>query len=130
MKKEDFKAIMAEQTDAELLRILAAPEDNYQPEALAAARAEFSNRNLSESAYMALKEANDADQQAAQVRAAIPLNFGWKFLAFIFPGIIPLLFAGVFKADGYHRKAGELTRWTFYGIGFYILAIILIKTTG
>ncbi|MCF3112190.1 hypothetical protein LL912_25605 [Niabella sp. CC-SYL272] len=82
MKKDDFKAVMAQQTDAELIRILSAPEDQYQPEALQAARAEFSNRNLSESAYIALKDANEAHQQAIQVRAAIPLNNGWKLLAF------------------------------------------------
>ncbi|MBO9595293.1 MAG: hypothetical protein J7599_20475 [Niabella sp.] len=125
MKKDDFKTLMAQQTDAELIRILSLPEALYQPEALLAAKAEFSNRNLSENAYTALKETDEASQQAAQDRATVPLEKHLKFLAFFFPGIIQLVFIDMFEANGYHRKAEELNKWTLFGTGFYILLAIV-----
>lgn len=116
---------MAQQTDAELIRILSVPEDLYHPEALLAAKAEFNNRNLSESAGTGLKEANAAGPQAVQARATASLDKEWKLLAFFFPGIMQLFFIGIFEAEGYHRKAEELNQWTIYGIGFYLLSALL-----
>jgi len=125
MTKIDFKAVMKEQTDAELIRILSIREDLYMPEALQAAKAEFNNRNLSQSAYTALKEADEA----AQPRDTAPLDKHLKLLAFFFPGIIQLFFISLSEADGYHRKAEELNKWTLFGTGFYLLSAFLAIIT-
>ncbi|MCD2425359.1 hypothetical protein LQ567_21425 [Niabella pedocola] len=121
IKEMDFKAVMKEQTDAELMRILSVREDLFLPEALQAAKAEFDNRNLSQNTNIISKEADEA----VQARAAAPLDRYLKFLAFLFPGIIQLVFMGVFEADGYHRKAAELSKWTVFGTGFYLLSAFL-----
>ncbi len=121
----DFKAVMKEQTDAELMRILSVREDLFLPEALQAAKAEFNHRNLSQNANIISKEADEA----VQARAAAPLDKHLKFLAFFFPGIVQLVFIDVFEADGYHRKAAELSKWTLFGTGFYLLSALLAIMT-
>jgi hypothetical protein len=55
-----------------------------------------------------------------------PLAVTWKILAFIFPGIIPIIVAAVFKFNGYERKSKVLWRWTLYGIAFYLIVFVLV----
>jgi hypothetical protein len=118
---------MSQRTDAELLKIVNEHRNDYQPEAVIAAEKELTNRNLStEQIHEASKE-NEIKLKIDTAKANTKLGGGWKTLAFIFPGIILIIFSGVFKADGYDRKARELTRWTIYGFGFYIGFAILIS---
>ena len=44
--KVDFSEIMAKQSDADLLEILTIKQSEYQPEAIAEAKAEFLDRKL------------------------------------------------------------------------------------
>jgi len=59
-------------------------------------------------------------------RANAPLGSGWKILSAMFTGLILIVLSGIFKADGYDRKARELFRWTIYGFCFYFGLILLI----
>ena len=62
----------------------------------------------------------------AYEKSNIKLDIVWKVLTLIFPGILQLLIAGTFRADGYDRKAKELSQWTIYGFIFYFgLAILM-----
>lgn len=128
--KNRFTNIMIQQTDAELLKIVNELRNDYQPEALNAAELELKNRNLSiERVQEAIKE-NETKKQIETEKANMKLGDGWKVLTFIFPGLITIIFSGTFKADGYDRKASELTNWTLYGFGFYFgLAILIMFLT-
>ena len=64
------------------------------------------------------------DTELALEKAATPLNIEWKILTFLFPGMLQLIFSTAFKAEGYDRKAKDLTRWTLLGFGFYTLLLI------
>jgi len=124
--ESQFDAVMRERTDAELIKIVTGPTDDYQPEALEAARLEYAHRNLTE-AQVAVAEQEILHTQAVdEAKANTPLGTIFKILAFIFPGILLLMLSGLFRADGYERKAREMVRWTLYGLAFYVGLVVLI----
>lgn len=121
-----FSEAMANRSDAELLKIVNEQRHDYQPEAVEAAEKELANRNLSVEQIEKANKENEIKEHVESEKANKKLDSGWKVLTFIFPGIIQIIFAGTFKADGYDRKARELTKWTLYGFGFYFGLVILI----
>ena len=65
--KNEFDDVMSQRTDAELIQILNGPPDNYQPEAIAAARRAFESRSLSDEKISA---ANQEIEQQKREEAA------------------------------------------------------------
>lgn len=126
----NFNEIMSRKSDLQLMAILTTEKDQFQPEALIAAEQELNKRNLSIADIETLKSWNESKAKEEKEKAEVPLEMFWKALAFFIPGLIPVIFSGTFKADGYHFKARELMRWTVYGIIFYVLVITIIKTLG
>jgi hypothetical protein len=124
--ENEFDGVMRKRTDADLIKILNGPPDDYQPVALEAAKREFERRSLSEVQIAAVKQDIIQEKVIDETKANTPLSVAPKILAFIFPGIILLMFAGTYKADGYDRKAKELLRWTLYGFGFYFGFVVLM----
>jgi hypothetical protein len=129
--ENEFDAVMAQRTDAELVAILNSNPGDYQPAAMEAAKRVFNSRNLSQEQVATAKQEIEQNQLRDEAKANEPLFIGIKILAFIFPGILVLMFAGTYKADGYDKKAKELTKWTLLGFGFYFgfaLLIVLLET--
>jgi len=124
--ENEFDGVMRKRTDADLIKILNGPEDNYQPAALEAARRGYDRRSLSETQIAAASQEIFQEQQIDEAKATAPLDTMSKVFAFIFPGLILFMFAGTYKADGYYRKAKELTRWTLYGFGAYFGFVVLL----
>lgn len=123
--ENEFDNVMQKRSDADLIKILSGPPDDYQPIALNAAKREFERRNLSDIQIATAKQQIIQKQQIDQTRADMPLGTLPKIFAFLFPGILLLASAGIFKADGYDRKAKELTRYTLYGFGFYVFFVLV-----
>jgi len=125
--EDNFVEIMAQRTDAELLKILKEQRDDYQPDAVLAAEIEFKKRNLSEDQIKTATKEIEIDKKIVLDKANKKLGGGWKTFAFIFPGLLLIIFSGTFKADGYDRKARELVKWTLFGLAFYFgLALLII----
>jgi len=124
--ENEFDEVMRKRTDADLIKIVNGPLDDYQPAALEAAKREFEKRNLSEAEIISVKQEILQQKEIDETKANTPLGAGLKIIAFIFPGIPLLLMSGLFKADGYDRKAREMVRWTLYGVAGYAGLIILI----
>jgi hypothetical protein len=124
--ENEFDDVMRKRTDADLIKIVTGPYDDYQPAAMEAAKREFERRNLSEAQITVFKEEILQQQEAETAKANIPLGAGVKILAFFLPGIILLVLSGLYKVEGYDRKAKEMVRWTLYGFGFYAGLIIII----
>jgi hypothetical protein len=120
----DFEKTMKEAPDAELIRIVITNRDEYQEAAIAAAEAELSSRNIPAEKISLLEKKQIEENTEKAHRAAIPLEIPWKILAFLFPGVIQLIIAGSLKGNGYDRKANEVSRWTFYGLFFYMALVI------
>jgi hypothetical protein len=123
--ENEFDAVMAERTDAELLEILNGPEGDYQPAAVEAARRTFNKRKISEDQVTAFKQEIKQKQLEDEAKAIEPLETRYKVLAFIFPRIYLWLPDSVLD-QAYTRKLRELSNWHFYGIAFYISVILLV----
>jgi len=124
--ENQFDDVMANRTDAELINILQSPSGDYQPSALESAKREFKKRNLSDQRIGSIKEKIAQKNQIDDIKANEPLPTIWKVLAFAFPGIIQIIFAGIFKAEGSTRKLNELVKCTLYGFLFYLSIVILL----
>jgi len=124
--ENEFDNVMRKRTDADLIKILDSSPDDYQPAALDAAKREFDRRNLSQEQVTIVHQEIEQEQLVDEERSNAPLSIFPKVFAFIFPGLLLIIFAGTYKADGYDRKAKELVKWTLYGFGFYISIPILI----
>jgi hypothetical protein len=124
-KQQEFEETMARQNTRKLVDIVNSDEGIYDPLAVQAANNELISRNLSDD-EIKMTEAEIAEKMKEfEARKHEPLNWGYKILCIILPGTIPLTLAAGFKADGYHQKAKDSLRWTFYGFGFYISVVIL-----
>jgi hypothetical protein len=124
--ENEFDEVMRKRTDADLVKIVNGPADDYQPAALEAAKREFEKRNLTETEIISVKQEILQQHEIDEKKANTPLGAGLKVLAFVFPGILLLMLSGLFKAEGYGRKAREMVRWTLYGFAAYFGLIITI----
>jgi len=123
----DFEKVMAVKTDAELVAVIDAGPSKLQPEAWKAAEQEFNRRGFFTDQVEALRKRNAAEVEREQIKMNIPLEIHWRILTFLIPVIFTFILSGLFKAEGYDRKAKELVKWTMYGICFYSLLILIIK---
>lgn len=122
----NFSKIMRSKSDEQLIEILTRYRSDFDAAAVEAARDEVIRRDLKHD-HLVIVHANvDEKFEHAEAKAAIPLDAGWKVLAFLILGVINLLAAATRKVDGYERKYRELKRWTFYGAAFYLVVILLV----
>ena len=121
----DFTRAMSDATDAELIKILTVDRENYQEAAVEAAELELTKRNIPTEQIEKTRQLHTAQKQFEDIKANAPLDTHWKVLTFIFPAILQIIISGVFKSEGYDRKANELAKWTLYGFCFYISIAIL-----
>lgn len=59
-------------------------------------------------------------------RATLPLPSCYKWWIFFLPIVSTIILGVIFILGGYEKRIGALTRWTFYGLVFYIALYILI----
>lgn len=123
----NFDDVMSKRSDAELLKILKSPEGDYQTAAIEAAKKEFAKRKITDEQVVVVKKEIEFEKKIIDIKANTPLEIELKIVTAIFPGILQLIFSGVYKNKGYDRKGKELAQWTLYGLGFYVGIIILIS---
>jgi hypothetical protein len=121
-----FTELMLQKNDEQLLKIVARPGD-YQPEALEAAQRERSKRNLSTDRVEVAKKVVIQEEEILIAKAKLPLEGGYRALAFFLPEIILLMISSPLRTKGYEKKASDLVRWTVFGLGFYIGIIIFFQ---
>lgn len=125
--KNSFEAVMAKRSDTELMKIINGPVDDYQPQAIEAAKKEFEKRNLTTEQYRNAFIKLEQDNKLLKEKTKQPLDKIWKILTFIFPGLFQIIFSGILISNGYETKAKELTKWTLYGFCFYFALILFFK---
>ncbi len=121
---------MAQRTDAELLEIAAGSEDEYQTAALQAARAELARRDLTEEQVRAAADQNAEMAAAVRAKAEAPLRLRWIICVLLFPMPLYLLVSTALRAEGKTRKARELVRLTWLGMGAYTLILGAVAVLG
>ena len=130
----DFTEVMIKKSDSELLEIVTKLKDDYQPEAVEAAKEEIKNRNLSDDN---IKEAeNEIKEKEIKIKDKEnePLETGQRIMFFIFFwGIIPWIMASTFKNNGFLKKYKDAWRFMKYGfltfVGFVIVMFLLFYLT-
>ena len=121
-----FTKIMNEKADYELLEIVTKLKDDYQLEAVEAAKNELESRNLDnteiETAQSQLKRKEQIKDKIKQK----PLEAGYKILFFLFGwGIIPWLIASTYKVKGFDKKNKDAWRFIIYGVLTYFVLTVL-----
>jgi hypothetical protein len=121
-----FIEVMSKRSDVELVEILTKYKNDYQPEAIYAAETEFKKRNLSLEKMNEIEKEIKTKKNNKIIIENKPLQVYWKILVFIFPGFLNLIFSLIFKAEGYEKRYKETWKWTFYGILFYAILILIL----
>ncbi len=121
-----FTEIMNEKADYELLEIVTKLKDDYQLEAVEAAKKELESRNLDNTEK---KKAQSQLERKGQINDNIkqkPLEVGYKILFFFFGwGVIPWLIASTYKVKGFDKKYKDAWRFIIYGVLTYFVLTVL-----
>ena len=111
---KDFWEQLPLKTDAELYDLLAHQND-YLPQAVAAAKSELSKRNLAPERTAQLEAAVQSEHAAAETKAQERLGWPLRLLIFMFcAGMLGALLAVYYESKGYKRKASDC--WITLGI--------------
>lgn len=116
----DFEKKLTLKTDEQLYDMLAHEED-YLPEALAAARAELQRRELDPARVTQLGRQTEAKLDEESRIANEPLSWPVRILmALLAFGIPQFVAAKAYEVSGYQRKHRECWAWMRYGMGFWL----------
>lgn len=123
-----FAESMATRTDAELVEIVTGDPDDWQPDAVAAAKEEIAKRGISGERREELESRVGREVAAAQR----PLSRSMRLLViacggFCLPGIAIVYLYTQYEKAGETRKARELIRYFVYGLGIHIAILLVIK---
>jgi len=127
-----FKDVMLAKTDAELYSIVTGPVDDYQPEALQAAREEFAKRDFSAEQLQLIQKDLVRQRQLKDGETPSMNDSGQQILEKIFPGIINTISPGTLPEDENDRKtwqiAKRILKWSSIGIiALYILLELIFS---
>jgi phosphotransferase system glucose/maltose/N-acetylglucosamine-specific IIC component len=125
----DFGEQLPLKTDAELYDMLA-HQDDYLPEALAAAKDELSKRNLAPERVAQIEATVQSQKAAAETKAQERLGWPMRIFLFIFfAGIFGAVLAVYYDSKGYKRKASDC--WITLGVSlaFHLVAGAFLYTT-
>jgi hypothetical protein len=113
-------------TDAELYDMLA-HQDDYLPEAIAAAKDELSKRNLAPERVAQLEDTVQSQKAAAEAKAQERLGWPMRILIFIFCArLFGAVLAVYYDSKGYKRKASDCWITLGVSIAFHLGAGVLL----
>ena len=146
--QNDFKEVMSERTDKQLVDIVTLKRNEYQPEAIKAAEQEIELRKLDVYAFYTQEEIEASQQVLPVDKVNVPFEWYHKVLTVLFPIITGFVITYLFKAmdmprvfqslgfpllvlahfavyrgfkdNGYVRMAREFLRWIVYTLYVYI----------
>src|SRR5438105_2746145 len=119
---KDFWEQLSLKTDSELYDMLSHQED-YLPEALAAAKDELSKRNLAPERIARLEAGVQSQKAVADAKAQERL--GWLMRIFIFlfcAGLLGAVLAVHYDSKGYKRKASDCWITLGVSVAFHLVA--------
>ncbi|NGX85382.1 hypothetical protein [Aequorivita sp. KMM 9714] len=127
MERNEFAKVMAEHSDSQLIKIVTAEREKYQPLAIAAAEYEINKRKLTVQEIKLVETKIEQDLLGQKQKEIQPLGAFQKILFFVFFwGIIPWMIAATYKTDGYFRKYREAWNAMKYGLIFWLILSLLI----
>ena len=91
--ENEFKQVMSERTDEELIKIVTIERDGYNPTAIEAAESEIKKRNIDTSKFTEIKEKATAEKEQKKELNSNIVGSGIRFVNFIIDFIIWLILA-------------------------------------
>lgn len=129
-RSNPFSAVMAQKDDVELIRIVTAEKNDYQPEAIIAAEEEIKKRNISVSMYQdfagKIETLIEIENNREEIKRRLPLQNWIKVVAFLFPAFIFFIIGAALMMFGYQKRGKELCKWTLFGCLLYLLVIFIL----
>jgi len=124
---KDFWEKLPLKTDAELYDMLA-HQDDYLPEALAAAKDELSKRNLAPERVAQIEATVQSQIAATETKAQESLSWPMRIVIFIFcAGLFGALLAVYYDSKGYKKKASDCWITLGISIAFHLAAGVLLS---
>lgn len=127
LSPESLQEQMSGKSNEDLYDILHSHSQDYMPQTIEAARAEFSRRQVNAPTLSNVAIAAERAREKEEARLSWPL----RMLAFFVSStilFIPVLLAHRhFVEKGERRKAREWVRWAIYGFVFYCVLAILMR---
>ena len=118
--ENDFKQVMSERTDEELIKIVTVEKGSYNPIAIKAAESEIEKRNIDSSNFEAIKEkATVEKEQKLNVESNV-VGSEIRFLNFLIDFIIWLIIAAILT---FPLNANDGTQMF---LGYFILIVSFI----
>ena len=118
---EDFWEQLPRKTDAELYDMLV-HQDDYLPEALAAAKEELQKRNLKPERAIELEAVAQTQRAAEDAKAGLRLGWPMRILIFLLcSGLFGAPLAVYYSSKGFKRKASDCWFTMSASIGVHIL---------
>lgn len=133
--ENEFKQVMSERTDDELVKIVTTERERYNPVALEAAESEIENRNIDTSLFEKIKKKATAEKIKKKKVDSNVVGSGIRFLNFLIDFIIWLVIAGILTYplnanDGTEMFLGYLIMLTTFIAYYGIMEIKFQKTVG
>ena len=129
-KTNPFTTVMAQKDDVELIRIVSAERNDYQPEAIAAAEEEIKRRNISVSMYQdfagKIETLIEIEKSREEVKRQLPLQNWIKVIALLFPAFFFFIIGAGLTMFGYQKRGKDLCQWTLYGCALYTCMLFII----
>jgi hypothetical protein len=123
---QDFWDELPLKSDTELYDMLAHEQD-YLPEALAAAKKELGRRNLAPETVAQLETIAQSRKSAEECKAEEPLSWPLRILVFVFlAGLLGALLAVRYDSRGYRRKAADCWAILAASVAFHLLIGLLL----
>lgn len=94
--ENEFKQVMSERTDEELIKIVTVERDRYNPIAIEAADSEIEMRNIVTTKFEKIKEKATVNKEQKQRVDSSAVGSGVRFLNFLIDFIIWLVIAAIF----------------------------------
>ena len=124
----DFDRIMSGKEDSALLEMLDAPEGNYIPEALEAAKNELKKRNLSAAQIKTLKNGILKKHEADDANSFSNLKDVPQLLEKFLPGINHEIDPKRFSSNEADQKTWQMARMVIRFFPYIVLIISVILT--
>ena len=121
----EFWENLSKKTDAELYEMLA-HSDDYEPDALEAAKEELHKRNLAPDKVARLESVTQSQKTTQETRANEPLGWPLRILIFVLcSGISGAIFAVYYDSKGFKRKAKDCWITLAASLAIHILVALI-----
>jgi hypothetical protein len=119
--------MLADRSNKELMDMIVLDRERLDPATLAEAEKEFQERNISNDEIVEMLKSYGLVLPKSGEYEKNKLGFLGKAFAFIFPGLLYIFYIGKIRSNIFSRRANDVRLWTTYGIGFYIVIILIIQ---